>query len=78
MRDDGNPVELGQHVSQISVLLVRIKTQRPDEPKRLIGFAGWDEYDQQVEEWQTSWPHKLSHNFSDSRIIIGRTRKCAL
>lgn len=54
IKDDGSPVELVQHVSQISVLLVRMKRQRPEEPKRPIGFASWDEYEQQVEEWEKS------------------------
>jgi hypothetical protein len=36
--DDGAPVELIQHVSQISVLLVKLPRQNPDEPKRRIGF----------------------------------------
>jgi hypothetical protein len=36
--DDGEPVELIQHVSQISILLMKL--QRPDssKPKRKIGF----------------------------------------
>jgi len=36
---DGNPVELIQHVSQISVLLMKMARKNPDEPKRRIGFA---------------------------------------
>jgi len=43
--DDGSPVELVQHVSQINILLVRKKRQALDKPKRPIGFAAWDEYD---------------------------------
>ncbi|HGW3965373.1 TPA: DUF6173 family protein [Citrobacter freundii] len=43
--DDGSPVELVQHVSQINILLVRKKRKVLDEPKRPIGFAAWDEYD---------------------------------
>ena len=36
--EDGTPVELIQHVSQISILLVRLPKQNPDAPKRTIGF----------------------------------------
>jgi Family of unknown function (DUF6173) len=36
--DDGAPVELIQHVSQISVLLMRIPREDPEAPKRPIGF----------------------------------------
>ncbi|MEK6807363.1 MAG: DUF6173 family protein [Pseudomonadota bacterium] len=38
------PVELIQHVSQISVLLIAMKRQSTG-PKHPIGFASWDEYD---------------------------------
>jgi hypothetical protein len=38
MADTGDPVELIQHVSQISILLVKLKRQDPNEPKRRIGF----------------------------------------
>lgn len=37
--EDGNPVELIQHVSQISVLLTKLP-RLPNEPKRVIGFHG--------------------------------------
>jgi len=43
--EDGSPVELVQHVSQINVLLIKKKRLSPEEPKRPIGFAAWDEYD---------------------------------
>lgn len=36
--DDGSPVTLIQHVSQISFLLMAVKRQNPEEPKRPIGF----------------------------------------
>lgn len=49
-KPDGSPVELVQHVTQISVLLVRQKRIHPEEPKRPIGFATWDEYDTEVAE----------------------------
>jgi hypothetical protein len=37
--DDGNPVDLIQHVSQISVLLMKLPRQDPSTPKHPIGFA---------------------------------------
>lgn len=44
--ESGEDVELIQHVSQISILLVALK--RADQsPKRPIGFTNWDEYDKQ-------------------------------
>lgn len=43
--EDGSPVELVQHVSQINILLIRKKRLAPEEPKRPIGFADWEEYD---------------------------------
>lgn len=36
--DAGDPVELIQHVSQISILLMKLPRKNPDEPKRPIGF----------------------------------------
>ena len=36
--EDEQPVQLIQHVSQISVLLVKVKRADPSEPKRRIGF----------------------------------------
>jgi len=36
--DDGNPVELIQHVSQISVLLMKVPRKDPSKPKQPIGF----------------------------------------
>jgi len=36
--DDGQPVELIQHVSQISILLMKLKRPDPSKPKRKIGF----------------------------------------
>lgn len=36
--EDGQPVQLIQHVSQISIMLVRLPLQNPNEPKRRIGF----------------------------------------
>lgn len=53
-REDGSPIELVQHVSQISVLLIRMKRHNLDEPKRPIGFGSWDDYDRQVLEWEKS------------------------
>ncbi|MGO9093864.1 MAG: DUF6173 family protein [Bryobacteraceae bacterium] len=37
--EDGSPVELIQHVSQISVLLLTLARKDPAKPKRPIGFA---------------------------------------
>ena len=36
--DTGNRIELVQHVSQISFVLVALPRLKPDEPKRQIGF----------------------------------------
>jgi Family of unknown function (DUF6173) len=41
--DNGDPVELIQHVSQISILLTRLKRPNPEQPKRPIGFAATGE-----------------------------------
>jgi len=43
--ENGDSVELIQHVSQISVLLVALKRENTSQPKRPIGFASWEEYD---------------------------------
>lgn len=43
--EDGDPVELIQHISQISILLMKMKRAVRDEPKRPIGFASWEEYE---------------------------------
>ena len=37
--DKGEPVVLIQHVSQISILLMKLKRQNPEKPKRPIGFT---------------------------------------
>ncbi|MGA2146560.1 MAG: DUF6173 family protein [Bryobacteraceae bacterium] len=37
--DDGKPVELIQHVSQISVLLVKLPRKDPSKPKQPLGFV---------------------------------------
>jgi len=37
--DEGHPVELIQHVSQISILLMRLPRENPNEPKKPIGFT---------------------------------------
>ena len=49
---DGSPIELIQHVSQISVMLIRQRRSHPEIPKRPIGFASWSEYDKEVAERQ--------------------------
>jgi hypothetical protein len=41
--ENGDPVELIQHVSQISILLMKLKRSDPEAPKRPIGFKDWDE-----------------------------------
>jgi len=37
--EQGDPVELIQHVSQISILLMQMKRADPTQPKKPIGFA---------------------------------------
>lgn len=37
--EDGEPVELIQHISQISILLMKLKRADPTTPKTKIGFA---------------------------------------
>lgn len=46
--EDGNPVELIQHVNQLSILLVKLKRKKPEEPKRPIGFGSWEQYEKEV------------------------------
>lgn len=41
--EDGSRVELIQHVSQISFLLIAVKRLNPEEPKRSIGFSNSEE-----------------------------------
>jgi hypothetical protein len=41
--ENGDPVELIQHVSQISIMLVKMKWQDPSQPKRRIGFTEKEE-----------------------------------
>jgi hypothetical protein len=41
--EDGDPVELIQHVSQISILLTRLPRQNPEEPRKPIGFHSVDQ-----------------------------------
>jgi hypothetical protein len=41
--ENGDPVELIQHVTQISILLLKMK-RHSQEPKRPIGFESWDEF----------------------------------
>lgn len=43
--EDGSPVELIQHVNQISILLMKVKRKDKSEPKRPIGFGSWEEYE---------------------------------
>jgi hypothetical protein len=37
--EDGSPVELIQHVSQISVLLMKLPREDPSKPKQPVGFC---------------------------------------
>ena len=37
--EDGSPIQLVQHVSQISFVLIAMKRKDPEEPKRIIGFS---------------------------------------
>ncbi len=41
--ENGNPVELIQHVSQLSFLLVAMKRSEPEKPRRTIGFYAPDD-----------------------------------
>ncbi len=43
--ENGEPVELIQHVSQISVLLLKMKRESIQSPKKPIGFRDWEEYE---------------------------------
>jgi hypothetical protein len=36
--EDGSPVELIQHVSQISILLMKLPRKNPEQPKKALGF----------------------------------------
>lgn len=36
--DDGHPIQLVQHVSQMSVALVSLPRKNPNEPKQPVGF----------------------------------------
>ena len=44
--DDGSPVQLVQHVSQISMLLMTLPRKDPSKPKRPIGFVAEDQIEQ--------------------------------
>lgn len=41
--ENGSEVELIQHVSQISFLLIAVKRLNPDKPKKPIGFSSEEE-----------------------------------
>jgi len=48
--DSGSEVELIQHVSQISILLMKLSRKNPEEPKRPLGFhAIYEESQKPVE-----------------------------
>jgi len=48
--EDGSPVQLVQHVTQISFLLMALKRENPNEPKRKIGFCSEKENCETQEE----------------------------
>jgi len=48
--DDGSPVQLVQHVSQISMLLMTLPRKDPSKPKRPIGFVAEDQIQQETTE----------------------------
>lgn len=48
--ESGNPVELIQHINQLSILLVKLKRKEPEKPKRPIGFMSWEDYEKKVSE----------------------------
>jgi Rad3-related DNA helicase len=37
--EDGSPVRLVQHMSQLSILLTVLTRKNPDQPRRTIGFS---------------------------------------
>lgn len=47
--DNGDPVELIQHVSQISFLLMKVKRLDPTKPKRQIGFTAKESEEEPAE-----------------------------
>jgi len=47
--EDGSPVQLIQHVTQISFLLMAIKRKDPNKPKQKIGFHLEQEADETQE-----------------------------
>ena len=46
--DEGDPVEFVQHISQISILLIKVRRKNPSEPRRPIGFAVWPEDEEDI------------------------------
>ena len=48
--EDGSHVQLVQHVSQISILLMKIPRKNPDELKQPLGFHGIHEDNQKAVE----------------------------
>ncbi|MFK5892327.1 MAG: DUF6173 family protein [Pseudomonadota bacterium] len=45
--ENDEPIELIQHVSQISILLVKMKRADIDKPKMPIGFASWEDFEKE-------------------------------
>jgi hypothetical protein len=50
VRDDGSPVQLIQHVSQISVLLMKLPRKDLSQPKPKFGFVQESDEDEASEE----------------------------
>lgn len=45
--EQGEAVKLVQHISQISILLIAMKRDDIEKPKRPIGFTSWEEFENQ-------------------------------
>ncbi|MEH6729739.1 MAG: DUF6173 family protein [Pseudoalteromonas distincta] len=48
--EKGETIKLVQHVSQISILLVGLKRNNLEQPKRPIGFASWEVYETEMKD----------------------------
>jgi hypothetical protein len=48
--ENGETIKLVQHVSQISILLVGLKRNSLEKPKRPIGFATWEDYEKEMKD----------------------------
>lgn len=43
--EEGEPVKLIQHVTQISILLMKMKRKNSQQEKKPIGFLSWEEFE---------------------------------